>query len=30
MKGLNSIQIKAEAYLEPKGGSVMKLFYENS
>ena len=30
MKGLKSFQVKAEAYLEPKRASMMKLFGENS
>ena len=30
MKGLKSLLVKAEAYLKPKGASMMKLFYENS
>ena len=29
MKGLKSLQVKAEAYLEPQRASMMKLFCEN-
>ena len=30
MKGLKILQVKAEAYLEPKQATMMELFYENS
>ena len=30
MKGLKSLQVKAEAYLKPKRASMKKLFCENS
>ena len=30
MKGLKNLQVKAEAYLEPKQASMVKLFCENS
>ena len=30
MKDLKSVQAKAEAYLQPKRASMMKLFSENS
>ena len=30
MKGLESLQVKVEAYLEPKRASMMKLLCENS
>ena len=30
MKGLKSLQVKAETYLKPKQASLMKLFCENS
>ena len=30
MKGLKSLQVKAEAYLEPQRASMMKLFCEKS
>ena len=30
MKGLKSLQVKAEAYLKPKRASMMKLFGKNS
>ena len=29
MKGLESLQVKAEAYLEPKRASMMELFFVN-
>ena len=30
MKGLKSLQVKAETYLKPKRATMMKLFCENS